>query len=271
MPTKVGKSLTIGKQFSVEEGRSFDDGRPGDLVQNGSGNFLINETASRAMGGSVVGKRMSPGGVEGTVVGVVEDFHIQSLKQPIRPFALILVPQNVRYALLHIGNNWSPEVIASLESDWKKVLPDHPFEFKFFDEAIDDMYTSEIKLSVLIRIFAGIAVVIGCIGLFGLTSFSARTRRKEFAVRRVVGATQFQIIRLVGRELSLLFVVASIISVPLAWTLTERWLESFPFRVEPGWIPTLCSIALLGVTALATVLYQAVKSAGENPVLALKE
>jgi putative ABC transport system permease protein len=160
--------------------------------------------------------------------------------------------------------------IAFINNNWNKFNPGYPLDYKFMDESYGQMYKSEEKLSDLLWIFAIMAIVVGCMGLFGLAAFSAEQRTKEIGIRKVLGANVFNIFGLLSKKFLLLVLLASLISFPIAWYAMNNWLEDFPYRVNISW--WVFAIALISalLIALITVSFQSIKAALTNPVKSLR-
>ncbi|HTF17830.1 MAG TPA: ABC transporter permease [Chryseolinea sp.] len=238
--------------------------------------FLINETAVRKFGASaapdVIGKRMQIGlnHREGVVVGVVKDFHNNSFHQTIDP--ICITTSNNWYSSCAVrinAANLSP-TLAVIEGIWQKTFPDHVYEYEFLDEQIARFYEVDNMILRLIQVFAGISIIICCLGLYGLVSFMAAQKTKEVGVRKVLGASVHNILWLFGKEFTRLLILAFVIAAPLAWWVMSGWLENFTFRIEIGtWIFVL-AIAATFLLALITVGYQSFRSAFANPVDSLR-
>lgn len=233
--------------------------------------YILNETAAKQLGwDNPIGKSFTFNRHPGKVIGVVQDFHNRSLREEIGPLAFIM-----RSSLYHhFGFKIKPEnfsaTLAHLEKSWKQFLPNRPFEFEFEEQRLTDLYAAEMQLGNLVQLFAGLAIFVACLGLFGLASFTAEQRTKEIGVRKVLGASISQIIVLMSREFITLILIANLIAWPLAYLSMNQWLADFTYRIGlHPWIffvggGITCTIALL------TVGYQAYKSAQANPVEALK-
>lgn len=208
-----------------------------------------------------------------TVVGVVRDFNYASLHNPISPFVLDFQGSNLqfdRYLMIRIAPGDFPATLAAVEKVWKNFVPNSPMEHFFLDETLDELYRAEDRLSKVAGIFAAIAIVVACLGLFGLASFTAEQRRKEIGIRKVLGASVSGIVGLLSMDFLKLVLIANLIAYPLSYYVLNRWLEAFAFRVElPLWAFVFASVAALMI-AFITVSYQAVKAAMQNPVLSLR-
>jgi len=238
---------------------------------------VVNETLVRALGfksnEDALEKHfwfgMNSGNVE--IIGVVSDFNTGSLHKVIEPAVITSFPDVFGQVGIKIeaGSN-IPETIAAIEKAWKKIYPEGVFEFKFLDAQIDAYYKAEARLYELFRIFAGLAMLISCLGLWGLSTLSAQQRTKEIGIRKVLGASVDKIVILLSRDFVLMVTIAMAISSPLAYYFMNSWLQNFAFHIDIGWeVFVLASIASL-IIALLTVSVQAIKAGLSNPVESLR-
>ena len=203
------------------------------------------------------------------VIGVVEDFHFESLKQNITPLGFFLANSSGSIALRFEAKD-TKQVITGIEQAWKRIAPDQPFQYSFLDEDFGRMYSGEQRLGKIFVIFAGLAIVIACLGLFALTSFTAEQRTKEIGIRKVLGASIGGIVVLLSREFGKLILIAFVIAAPLAWFGVQKWLESYTYKVEVGpGVYALAGVLSLGIAWL-TMSFQSLKAASTNPVKALR-
>lgn len=265
----TGLELIAGTDLSLQDVR---DASKEDYTQSYF-HFILNESAARALGWSpqeAIGKKMYlDESRPGEVKGVVKDFHFESLHTPIRP--LVLFPSAwANTAIVKIQGNNVQETIAAVEAKWKELAPHRPFTFRFMDEDYQQMYNAEMRTGRVFNIFASLAVMLACLGLFGLSAYAVRQRVKEVGVRKVLGASGLQIVTLLSSGFVKLVMVAFAIATPLAWLAMNKWLQQFSYRVETGWgiFAAAGGVALL--LALITVSFQAIKAARANPVGALR-
>ncbi|KAA0227551.1 ABC transporter permease [candidate division KSB1 bacterium] len=260
--------------IKIKQGRGMARTSPSDQAEA----FLLNEKAAASLGwkDDAVGKKMqlfAPGkneiGKSGYIVGVIQDYHFESLHHEIKPLVLTYAGWPDYYAV-KIGPGNFAERLATLESTWKTFSPDWPLEYSFLDRKLEQLYGGEQKLSQVINYFTIIAVILACLGLFGLSSFAAERRTKEIGIRKVLGATITSVAALLSKDFVKLVLFANFIAWPIAWYAMNRWLRDFAYRIEIGWwVFTLAGgIALL--IALLTVSTQAIKAALANPVEALR-
>lgn len=268
---------TLGIQLKT--GRFFSEQFPSDSTA-----IVVNESAVKQFNlePNPLGKKIStfngvnPDGspdrnsiISYTVVGVVENFHFESLKQNISALAFFLEPSNGNAAFRFKAAN-TQDVIGTIEKTWNKLAPGQPFQYSFLDEDFGRMYSAEQRLGKIFIIFAGLAIVIACLGLFALTSFTAEQRTKEIGIRKVLGASVGSIVLLLSREFGKLIVVAFIIAVPLAWYGVSWWLDNYVYKVEVGAIVYVLAGLLSFVIAWATMGYQSIRAAMSNPVNSLR-
>jgi putative ABC transport system permease protein len=256
-------------QIELVEGRNFQKGSGSDLRFA----YLLNETAVKAMGwSSAVGKGFEVeryGSQMGTVVGVVKDFHFESLRQKIQPLAICMFPTFGTISVRVASDN-IPDTLEFIRKKQRELAPSAPFEYYFLDADIDDIYRTEQVMSKIFSHFSLLAIFIACLGLLGLTSYSIVQRTREVGIRKVLGASTAKITILLIKEFIKWVVVANLIAWPLAYFAMSRWLEIFAYRISIGfWIFILSGVLAL-VIAIATVSFQAVKAALANPVDALR-
>jgi putative ABC transport system permease protein len=268
---------TLGMQ--MKDGRFFDPAFPSD-----SSAVVINESAVSHFNfeGDALGKRIStfsdnlPSGAPDpnsirsfTVVGVVQDFHFESLRENISPLAFFLRPNNGTAAFRFKAVD-AQQVISSIESKWKEIAPGQPFQYTFLDEAFSRMYDNEQRLGKTFTVFAVLAIVIACLGLFALSAFTAEQRSKEIGIRKVLGASVGSIIVLLSREFGKLIIIAFVLAAPASWFAVNWWLKDYTYKVEIGIMVYLLAGALSFLIAWLTMGYQSIKAATANPVQSLR-
>ena len=235
--------------------------------------FLLNEKAAKELGWTpkeAVGKVLfMDDSRPGIVKGVVRDFNFQSLHNPIK--GLILYPDMRGYNLLvRVTGDHLPQTLSFLESKWKQLEPEIPYEARFLEEDYNAIYTSEQRLGKVMNLFSGIAIVLACLGLFGLSSYAAKQRVREIGIRKVLGAPLGHLAMLLSASFLRLALIAILISFPLAWLAMNKWLQDFQYRTTMSWwVFVLAGLVVLAIT-LATVSIQALRTALLNPVKNLK-
>ncbi len=266
IPT-YGMQMAAGRNFSVEF--------PTDSTQA----FILNETAVKKIGwpspAAAVDKPFEYGNRQGRIIGVVKDFNYESLHQPVTPIVLLIAPQNFNSISVKIRPERPEDIAATVEflqKKWQEFRPNVPFQYSFIDERYEELYQNEHRLGQIFGTFASLAVFIGCLGLFGLASYTAEQRTKEIGIRKVLGASVSNIVLLLSKEFTLLVAIATIVSWPIAYYAMNRWLQEFAYRINinnQSWTFLLAAFLAFAI-ALATVSFQAIKAAVNNPVKALR-
>jgi putative ABC transport system permease protein len=257
-------------KIKVLAGRTFSR----EFMTDTTHAMILNEAAVKMFGYSspeqAIGKKFSQWGRQGTIIGVVKDFHFRSLQEVIKPLSIRIEPRGCGLLSINVDARHIPATVAAVERKWKQLVPDKPFTYYFLDEFFDKQYRSEDRFGTLFLYFAGLAIFISCLGLMGLASYSTVQRTKEIGVRKVVGASVGQIVFLLSREFLALVLVAFVVSAPIAWWLIEGWLKGFAYRVPVYWWVFAVAGLLALLIAILTVSFQAVKAAVANPVNSLR-
>ena len=235
---------------------------------------LVNEETVRKLGeksnDKVLNKNITFWGKTGVIVGVVKDYHVLTLHEKIPPIAISSMNYMYRTVAVKMNMADAQSTIKKMDKIWSSAFPDFVFEYEFYDEAIGKMYLLETAMLGLIQAFALIAILIGCLGLYGLVSFMVAQKTKEVGVRKVLGASVWQILWLFGKEFLKLIVIAFFISAPFAWWALNGWLQDFQFRIDIGAGIFALAILLTGAIALLTVGWQSSRAALANPVKSLR-
>ena len=236
-----------------------------------SSNYIINEKAAAAMDmDNPLGRRLTLWGEEGHIIGVVKDFHMRSLYEGIRPVIMRLAPEDTGIIYVRTAAGKTRNALASLEHAHNQFNPEYPFNYRFLDEDFEQTYRSETVIGTLANIFAVLAVLIACLGLLGLASFTAEQRNKEIAIRKVLGSSVLNIIMLLSREFILLVVGAYVAALPVAYILMSKWLDDFAFHTKIS-VGVLIGTGVLSVLlAWLTVSYQSIRAATADPVVSLR-
>lgn len=240
------------------------------------GEYLLNETAVRQLGFStteeVLGKIISFGldDQKAPVVGVVKDFHVNSLKEAIKPIVLVQHPGLYFEGGIKISNLHVPETIAHIKSVWEETFPGFLFDYQFLDEGLVENYKREEQLYSIFKIFSGISIGIGCLGLFGLISFLVVQKTKEVGVRKVLGASVSSVVVLFSKDFMKLLLIAFLIAAPICWYAMGQWLSAFAYRIELSPFYFAMGGFVNVLVALGTISYQSVKAARANPVESLR-
>ena len=234
--------------------------------------ILLNESAVRRLGwDDPVGKtlEMYPN-TRATVVGMVEDFHMGSLREEIRPMMLFKEPKQYKGLMIRIRGQNIDRTMAFLRATWDRFVPERSSDFVFLDERINALYTSELQFARLIGGFATLANIIACLGLVGLVAFAVEQRVKEVGIRRVLGASSQNIIRLFTDDFVRLILIANVIAWPLGYVIMNRWLERFAYRIDLDWTLFALSGAIVLAVAVTTMLYGGLRAASTQPTVALR-
>ncbi len=236
--------------------------------------LIVNEALVKSYGYAspedVIGKRFAQWGVEGQIIGVVKDYHFRSLQQAIEPITIRLEPSRVRFISLNLKGEDLAATVSALQQQWQTLAPQRPFNYFFLDQAFDEQYRAEARFGQLFICFAGLAIFIACLGLLGLISYTVVQRTQEIGIRKVLGATESSIVRLLSKDFLVLVLMAFVIAAPVAWYAMDQWLADFAYRTAmPWWIFALAGL-LATVIAMLTVSFQSVKAALANPVDSLR-
>lgn len=235
---------------------------------------LVNEELVKRLGeksnDKVLNKILEFNGRKVTVVGVVQDYHVMTLHEKIPPLAITSQTDMYQTIAVKINMTDAQNTIKKLDKIWSATFPDFVFEYEFYDEAIGKMYLMETAMLGLIQAFALIAILIGCLGLYGLVSFMIAQKTKEIGVRKVLGASIGQILWLFGKEFSFLILIAFIIAAPTAWWVLNGWLQDFEYRISIGFGVFAAAIFLTAMIAVITVGWQSSRAALANPVKSLR-
>jgi putative ABC transport system permease protein len=274
-PARVDTSYIEALGLEVVAGRGFT---AEDAARAGTPVYVLNETAVQALGWApdeAIGKPFNlREEAEGTVIGVVQDFHVGALREAIPPVSLQLHEPEAWSSGDDLAVRFAPDAIraglAHVEARVADLAPDAAFDYRFLDDTFDAMYRAEERLGHVFLLFAGLAVVIACLGLFGLATHAAEQRTKEIGIRKTLGATAGQIVRLLTQEFAVLVAVAFVIAAPAAYWGMSQWLADFAYRLTlgPGVFAAAGAVAL--ALALATVGTQALRAARTDPAEALR-
>ena len=239
-------------------------------AKSDSAHWILNETAVRLAGiKNPVGKRFKFHDTNGIIIGVVKDFHVASLKQAIEPVIFNYRASTWQLFVKTTGKD-APAAIKAVEKFWKQYNSTFPFEYKFLDDDYNELYKSEQHTATLFDVFAGIAIFISCLGLFGLATYTAQVKVKEIGIRKVLGASVANITTMLSKDFLVLVVIAIIIASPIAWYAMNKWLQDYVYRTElHWWILAIAGSAAI-LVAFITISFQAIKAALNNPVKSLR-
>lgn len=252
--------------IQLKEGRAFSRSFGAD-----SSAIIFNEAAIKFMGlKDPIGKQVRLWDNDVTIVGVVKDFNFQSLHEKVKPLLLKLEPGGTYRFMMKIETGKEKPVMAALEKLYQQFNPGFPFKYAFLDKNYEKLYAAENQVSLLSRYFAGLAILISCLGLFGLAAFTAQKRNKEIGIRKVLGATVGGIVMLLSKDFLRLILLAILIAVPLAWWATRQWLKGFAYSVHIGPGVFITAGITVMVLTLITISFQSVKAALADPAKSLK-
>jgi len=254
-------------QLSLIAGRNLED-------YDSARGFLVNEKLAHLAGFNdpkeMIGREITIWDKKLPVVGVLKDFHTVSLHRPIEATALFNRASGYESLALKIELSQAKEVIKTLQAQWEAAYPEYLFKYQFLDENIAEFYESEQRMSVLMSAFTGMAVFIGCLGLFGLATFITNQRTKEIGVRKVLGATVESIVFMFSREFLKLVAIGFVLAAPLAWWMMDQFLNEFEYKIDLGPALFLAGFGVAILIAISTVAYKSVKAATRNPVQSLR-
>lgn len=239
-------------------------------VKSDSAHFILNETAVKLTGiKDPIGKRLKLQETEGTIIGVVKDFNTASLKERIEPTVIYYEPNGYLLYVKTTGRN-AAKAIAAANRLWNQYNPGFPFEYNFMDEEYGNLYKTELRTGVLFNMFSAIAIIISCLGLLGLATYTAQVMTKEIGIRKVLGASVSSIVALVSKDFLKLVLLSMAIGSPIAWWAMNKWLQSFVYRIDINWVIfLLAGLMSIGI-ALITISFQSIKAAIANPVKSLR-
>lgn len=272
---KIDENFFPTMGLSLAAGRAFGKGRPAD--RNG---LIINETTARLFEweeGEALGQKIIYPGYphELQVIGIVKDFHFQSLRESITPLMFFHVDSDMwgdqRVVAVQYAQKDENQLLTQLENTWSQMALDIPFEYSYYDEELSQLYVQERSLSGLITVFTAFSLFVAIIGLVGLLAFAAEKRKKEIGIRKVLGASVFEVILMLNRQYLKLFLLALLLAVPLSWSSMQGWLNSFAYRVEVNPLVFLAAGVFVIVLSFVSVCYLSLRAASANLVEVLKE
>lgn len=268
MISDVHVSHSFMETFGIKmaAGRDFDYGLASDSTQA----FIINESAVRAIGWTdaenALGKQFNYGERRGYVVGVVKDFHFESLHQPISPMVFMIPDDRYNSVAIRVNREFQQETMDYLRQEWQALRPNYPFTYYTVADRFDQQYDAEEKVAAVFGFFASLAIIISMLGLFGLSTYSTEQRTKEIGIRKVMGASVSSIVLLLGRDFLKLVLIGFLFAVPVAWYGMKGWLGNFAYSVDISWTVFLIAGMTAALIATLTVSSQSVKAALTNPV-----
>lgn len=277
----ISADCDLLKTFRIQllEGRDFDCSSPNDTLdvyRTGSYNLLprvsilLNETAVRELGlESPLGKELNYSALQGTVIGVIKDMHNRSLHHPIKPM-VIQYSEYAEQLVVAYQPSHEAEVLAYLRTAWEKLTAKSEFTYLFLNDHLHQLYAADEKLMQMTTWFAGLAIVLSCLGLFGMAVFSIERRMKEIGIRKVLGASVSGVVTMLSKDFVKLVLIANLLAWPVAWYAMNQWLQDFAYRIELGWLTFALAGGVALLIALLTVSAQAIRAALANPADALR-
>jgi len=257
-------------KLKVVAGRTFSK----EMATDSTKAMVINESAAKMLGYRVpaeaVGRKFDQWGRNGTIIGVLKDFHYKSLQQTMAPLVMRYEPWGLGVISIKVAGTNLPATLKAIGDRWNQAIPNRPFEYNFLDEFFDRQYRAEDHFGRLFINFAVLAIFISCLGLLGLSSYSTMQRTKEIGIRKVLGASVSGIVNLLSIDFIKLVVIALAVAVPIAWYGMDKWLKGFAYRTNISWwLFALAGLASI-LIAFATISIQAIKAAVANPVKSLR-
>jgi putative ABC transport system permease protein len=261
----IGMNIVQGRDFSKEFGSD-------------SSGIILNEAAAKVLGyADPIGKKIytnfqtatSNDLINYTIIGIVKDFHYESMRQNIFPLGMRLGNSNGLASFKVSAKDIQP-LVKQIESKWKAMAPGMAFSYRFMDDAFDNMYRAEQRVGKVSVTFSILAILIACLGLFGLATYMAEQRTKEIGVRKVLGASVVNVVTMLSKDFLKLVIIAALLAFPVAWWALHKWLQDFAYRISiEWWVFVVAALSAL-LIALLTVSFQAIKAAIANPVKSLR-
>lgn len=276
------KTMGIDDTFAETVGFEFVEGHGFSESTNDSLSIILNESAVKTLDiADPIGKKLlqvqrtQQGNVtvQYTIIGIIKDFNFQSLRDPVTPLTIQSNESfggGAAYIYARVKGKNATAAISDIEAAWKKLAPDQPFKYQFLDQNLNAQYESEQRAGKVFAIFSGLAIIIACVGLFGLAAYTANLRTKEIGIRKVLGASVGGIVVLLSKDFTKLILIAFILATPFAWYMMDTWLQNFAYRIQLGAGIFLLAGVIALLIAWITVSYQSIKAAIVNPVKSLK-
>lgn len=264
-PQGIDKDFISFFKLKMQQGHSFD-GSVSD-----STHFILNEAAVKEIGlQNPIGKRFRLRKTEGTIIGVVKNFHFASMREKIAPAVFYYAPDSYTSIYIKTTGNDAPKAIAAAGNQFKQYNGEFPFSYVFLDDVFNKLYQGEQREGTLFNYFAGIAILISCLGLLGLAAYTAQVRTREIGVRKVLGATVTNVVGLLAKDFIKLVLIAIVVAFPIAWLAMSHWLNAFAYRVGISWTAFILAAVIAVLIAFITISFQSVKAALTNPVDSLR-
>jgi putative ABC transport system permease protein len=232
--------------------------------------YILNKTACKVIGwNNPIGKKMDIIG-EGEVIGVVDDFNFKSLHNPVKPVALCIYPEIYEYLYVSVRPENISSTVQFIQNEWKKLFPSMDFSYSFLDNSIEKTYDSELKSGKVINYFAFIAIILSCLGIYSLVSYTTQKRTKEIGIRKANGASTIEIMFMLSKDLTIWIAIAFVIACPIAYYAMNRWLQNFAYKTTLSWWVFFIAGLTAVIIAIITVSWQAWLAASKNPVESLR-
>ncbi|GAB3990909.1 ABC transporter permease [Spirosoma daeguense] len=264
---RIDQDFIPAYQIQMAAGRNFSRDFSTDTSM-----VILNETAVRQLGWTpeqAIGKPFQYGSAKGQIIGVTKDFHFESLHQQMAALAMVMTVDDLNWISVPLKGDVTA-AIQQVETVWKQFFPAQPFDYQFLDARFGRLYAREQTQQTLFTVFAGIAILISCLGLFGLSMFMAEQRTKEIGIRKVLGASEVSLVALFSKDFLKLVLISLFIASPIAWYAMHNWLEGFAYRTDIHWWTFVLAGGLTVLIALLTVSFQSVKAALTNPIKSLR-
>jgi putative ABC transport system permease protein len=267
----IGMDYDYMNSFGIKliAGRSFSKDFGSD-----EHSVLFNEKGFEQLGlnkpEDAVGKKIDFWGQQYTIIGVTENFHQQSLRESFEPLILRLIPDIRGYLSIKTPASKADQTIAAVKTTWDRFFPGNTFEYFFLDDYFDKQYKADQRFGQVFGLFTSLAILVACLGLFGLASFTTLQRTKEIGIRKILGASVPRILRLLYQDFAILLLIAFVIAVPLAWLTIANWLQGYAFRIPIHWSYFIVPFITIVIIALLTVSFQSIKAAIANPAKSLR-
>jgi putative ABC transport system permease protein len=255
-------------KMNIISGRGFSQSFIAD-----SANYVVNEELIHLMNldsAEAIGKSITLWDKKGEIIGVVKNFHFKSLQQPIEPLILPHLNRPGAYAIIKAQPGLIKATIDKLEDICKKINPEYPFTFDFLDQDLARLYQNERRMSSILKIFAVLAILVSCLGLYGLSAFTTEQSRKEVGIRKILGASPLNIVYILSRKFMALLFVSILISVPISWMIMDSWLQSFSYHISIALSILFMACLVCMVVAGITISHESIKAALANPVKSLR-
>ena len=277
-PDVLGIEMKEGRSFSSQfPADTLSNGIPGGPLEQNVGSIILNETAVKDLQitAPVIGKQIQWDNDADTmyyvtIVGVAKDFHFTSLRNEIKPYAFVNNSRRADNFTIKLSADKVQTSLAEIENVWKKFMADRSFEYTFLDETYTKLYQSEERFQKVLITLVILGIIIACLGLLGLATFAAQQRVKEIGVRKVLGASVFNVVTLLSKDFLMLVIIALVLAVPVAWYVMNEWLKDFAYRINIQWWIFLVAAIIAIIIAFITISTQAIKAAVSNPVKSLR-